>query len=506
VSLSNKFQVIFSVFLFLLYGLLISQKINLVTADLGRHLKNGEIFINELSLPKTNFYSYTYPDYPFINHHWGSGVVFYLIQKAFGFTGLSILFVAISLATFWLFFDIARKSSRFSIAVLVSVVAMPILATRTEIRPEIFSYFFCGLFVWLLWHVKHKLISQNYLYLIPLFLLTWINLHIYFFLGFFILGIFLLGSFIDKTNKGLPLLLIKVGLVSAVLVLLNPAGIKGIIYPLQIFNNFGYMLFENQGVLFLDKLVKYSPSQYFKISFVFLAVSWVLVLVKKQKFLFENLVFTIFFSYLGWSAVRNFTVFGLFAVPIISANLSGFIKRKEDELEHFTTASLAVVVLLLLFLINIPYWSGRLKVGWGLKENNLKAADFFLKEGIKDPVFNNYDSGGYLIYSLYPQKVFVDNRPEAYPASFFKEIYIPSQENETKWGELDKKHNFNSVFFYRLDLTPWGQTFLVNRVKDPSWAPVYVDDLAIIFVKRNEENKDIIQKHELPKEMFSISR
>lgn len=337
-------------------------------------------------------------------------------------------------------------------------------------------------------------------------MLIWINLHIYFFLGFFILGVFVLGGFIDKTNRRLTVLLIKVGVLSALSVLLNPAGVRGVIYPLRIFNNFGYPLFENQGVLLLDKLVNYPPSQYFKITFIFLVISWVTVLVKKQKVVFENLIFTLFFSYLGWTAVRNFTIFGLFAIPIFSANFSCLIKRKEDEAEHFIAGWLAVVALFVLFLINIPYWSGRLKTGWGLRENNLKAAEFLVKEGIKGPIFNNYDSGSYLIYSLYPQKVFVDNRPEAYPASFFKEVYIPVQEEEEKWQALDKQYNFNSIFFYRLDLTPWSQTFLINRVNDPVWVPVYVDDLTIIFVKRNEENKEIIKKHELPKEIFSVAR
>lgn len=504
----KRFQFFLMIFILFVYGLLISQKINLVTADLGRHLKNGEIFFKTFSIPQTNFYSYTYPDFPFINHHWGSGAIFYLIHKAFGFVGLSVFFVLISLFTFWLFFDIARKSSRYSIAIVVSAIALPVLVSRTEIRPEAFSYLFCGVFCWLLWHIKNKLIANKWLYLIPIIEFLWINLHIYFFLGFFLLGVFFLDSFIDKTDKKLAVSLIKVGILSAILVLLNPAGIKGAIYPLQIFGNFGYTLFENQGVLFLSKIVKYVPSQYFIILFIILVASWLAPFIKKQNISFENLIFTLFFSYFGWSAVRNFTLFGLFSIPIISANLSSLLKREEDEMECFTGSSLVVVILFILFVLNPPYWSGSLSsTGFGLQNNNTKAAEFFLKEEIKGPVFNNYDSGGYLIYFLYPaQKVFVDNRPEAYPAKFFQEVYIPVQENDIKWQELEGKEKFNSIFFYRHDLTPWGQNFLINRIKDSSWVPIYVDDWSIIFVKRKEENKEIIKRYELPKDMFLTSR
>ena len=54
--------------------------INLTTADIGRHIKNGELVLsgNSAVLHK-NFYSFSYPDYPFINHHWFFGVISYVI-------------------------------------------------------------------------------------------------------------------------------------------------------------------------------------------------------------------------------------------------------------------------------------------------------------------------------------------------------------------------------------------------------------------------------------------
>ena len=78
------------------------EKINLVTADIGRHVKNGGVFIHsaEFGISKyellhTNLFSYTYPDYPFINHHWGSGVLSYLIYSISGFKGLSLVYVSL---------------------------------------------------------------------------------------------------------------------------------------------------------------------------------------------------------------------------------------------------------------------------------------------------------------------------------------------------------------------------------------------------------------------------
>lgn len=38
--------------------------------DLGRHLKLGEIITQTWNIPKINLFSYTNPDFPFINTHW----------------------------------------------------------------------------------------------------------------------------------------------------------------------------------------------------------------------------------------------------------------------------------------------------------------------------------------------------------------------------------------------------------------------------------------------------
>ena len=111
--------------------------------------------------------------------------------------------------------------------------------------------------------------------------------------------------------------------------------------------------------------------------------------------------------------------------------------------------------------------------------------EFFKSQNLKGPIFNNYDIGGYLIFHLFPQeKVFVDNRPEAYSVDFFKKIYIPAQESDEKWRELDTKYKFNSIIFSHRDITPWGQKFLASRLADKSWENVFTDERVIIFKKK----------------------
>ena len=132
-------------------------------------------------------------------------------------------------------------------------------------------------------------------------------------------------------------------------------------------------------------------------------------------------------------------------------------------------------------------------------------AVFFKSHKLKGPVFNNYDIGGYLIYHLYPETPpFVDNRPEAYPPGFFQDVYVPMQEVEARWKQEQDHYQFNSIFFYWHDMTPAAQTFLLARVHDPEWVPVYVDAAAIIFLRNTALNQNFISHFAVPRERFSV--
>src|SRR5262250_2121111 len=72
------FPIIVTSVLLAVYGYFLAHSINLTDSDLGRHLKNGELVIQSRLVARTNLFSYTFPDQPFVNHHWGSGVIFYL--------------------------------------------------------------------------------------------------------------------------------------------------------------------------------------------------------------------------------------------------------------------------------------------------------------------------------------------------------------------------------------------------------------------------------------------
>lgn len=515
-------KLILFVFLVSLLSLCMASKIKFVDADLGRHIKNGEWTVNsgfnlyEKKSPVfENFYSYTNPDYPVANHHWGSGVIFYFIHKFAGFQGLSAFYVISSAIVFSVFFVVAYRESDFATAFLFSGLLIPLMAERREIRPEIWSYLLAGVFFLILWLWTRKKISHRSIWVLPLIVILWVNLHIYFFLGFFLIGFFLASElagivflrlsdeeFGEKTRK--IKILFAVLALSGLASLANPFGLKGLTYPFSIFRNYGYTIVENKSVSFVENYGVANPNfALVKAVLILMVFSFVLLFaVDRKKISACYLFIAVFFGVMGWVSIRNLSLLGFFALPVMSHNFHSIFRQNKNETNLAKENGIAVlyIVLIILSLYSSTRFilAHKKNIGIGLAPQANDAAEFMKKNSISGPFYNNYDIGGYLIYHFGgSEKVFVDNRPEAYPDLFFSEVYKPMGERDDVWNEQDKKWNFNAIIFCYHDITPWGQGFLKNIESDKNWAEVYKDDYAIIFLKRNEANDELIRKYEI---------
>lgn len=493
------------------YALFLGHKIDLSISDLGRHLQNGRIMLAERTVLATNFYSYTEPDFPAPNHHWGSGALFYLVWQAGGFGALHLFLIALSLATFLIFFLIAARSVGFAPASVLALITLPLLAERTEIRPEVFSYLLCGLFFWILlqWH---KTRDWRLLALLPILEVLWVNLHIYFFLGPALIGIFLAENLLRalfKTEK--PSAALAAGFAAAAAAaLLNPFGIHGALAPLTIFENYGYRIAENQPVWFVERILRNPNYIMIKIvSGILATVLFARLFWRRNGLSLAYILIAAAMSAMAWLAVRNFALFGFFFIPLAAHAISPFKTHSLKYAKRYAIGTAIAIIFLMTPALfgqwqkHFPYWREQ---GIGLEAGNRNAADFFREQKLTGPIFNNYDIGGYLIFHLFPdERVFTDNRPEAYSRSFFTETYIPMQEDDAVWQKELARWNFSALFFSWRDATPWAQKFLVARIQDPLWAPVFADRYALILLKRTEKNKAVIERFELPPETFRIT-
>ncbi len=494
------------VFLLVVFPLFFIKDIHLINTDLGRHLKNGEYLIEKGVIVTDNFYSFSHPEYKTINHHWLAGGIFYLIYKYLSFNGLTIIYAllaSMSLLPLILYFYKKEAANFFLLAVLLTT---PLLATRAEIRPEIFSYVFATT-LWFLCQTIYDGRSKTLWVLPAIFLLQaiWVNVHIFFVFGLVVSGCFAASALATKNKNSKKLA--AVFLLSIAATFINPYGISGALYPLNILKEYGYMIAENQPIFFMQK--RFPSFVYLHAEIYLLAMLLSLICIKRQMIrqILPTAAIIFIAGILAFRYIRAIPMYGYFFIayasllfenPTTGAGLKNYNK-------YITAASSFVLLLSLLPSIYFSPFDGRFGVGYNTKEQ--ASSEFIVKNNIQGPIFNNYDIGGYLIFNLFPRhRVFVDNRPEAYPVDFFTRTYIPMQEDENIWKEADNRYKFNAIYFYRHDITPWAQPFLIRRLNGPGWTPVFVDDFTIVLLKNNAQNAEVISKYRLPPKLFKITR
>ncbi|OGN13105.1 MAG: hypothetical protein A3J47_01285 [Candidatus Yanofskybacteria bacterium RIFCSPHIGHO2_02_FULL_43_22] len=506
--------------IFILAGTLFFHNFTSINVDIGRHIKLGEIIWQTKSIPDTNLFSFTAPDYSFVNHHWLSEVIFYKVYSlgsnwVSGLKAIMIFKIIILLATYFLLFLTVRKQNIVVVA-FAFLMSVFVFAARTEPRPEIFSYLIFTAYLLVLYRTRISNFKINLLWILPVMQVFWVNMHIYFIIGPIVFSLFLIEKVVLKKLTRQDLL---IGLLIVLANFANPNFIDGAIYPLKVLNNYGYNVAENSSLFFLAKYFGHWASQdkLFLISFFVLAGSFVVSfwrtklmtsnVVTHNDIRYSNIKTRIFdllliamTAILSFKMQRNIPLFALSVWPIMTGNLTRIMNPKKlKRWLYACTISLLIVSVYLVVSGKFYNWLDSPKL-FSLSISNAAqdGTNFVKANSIQGPMFNNFDIGNYLVWQLYPeQKVFVDGRPEAYPVEFFEKIYKPMQRDERVWKEMSQKYGINYIFFSHTDMTEWSQEFLIRMTKDSEWSMVFLNDAIVIFVKNNTTNQAIIGKYKI---------
>jgi len=457
--------------------------------DLGRHLALGKIMVETHSVPSVNAFSYTNGTYPFLNHHWLAEVFFFLLFRAGGIGALQVLKVFLLFACVGIAYMTAVRFARPILTVGIGLVLLPFLVERSDIRPELIGYV---LFSLLLWYVCNPDIQKKFSWLPVPVMAVWINVHISFVFGFVLLGVHAISGLVrwhENSKRYKPVLKILLICAASVAVLfVNPQGLDGIAYPFRIFANYGYSIVENQTMFFLRGMV-FNPLITYYFLFSVPVAFGMFLLVRKRKI--DHAALFLIFSLLPLWQIRHLPFFVLVALPFLSEAYEGTIEIPARRMLKSYAVPTGIGLLGVVFGILIWFFGANTyyqafdmskKFGWGAVEDGKAALNYVNAHPLKGNIFNNFDNGGYLIYRLYPRyRVFVDNRPEAYPKEFFQNTYIPLQEKDEVQQDVFRKYSIHTIIMAHTDQTPWARTFLARTIGDKRWRMVYLDSAYVIF-------------------------
>jgi hypothetical protein len=198
-------------------------------------------------------------------------------------------------------------------------------------------------------------------------------------------------------------------------------------------------------------------------------------------------------------AGRNIAIFAIVAVPILVRQGTIALARQLEDWEKADWARplleatrrpssggrmlkvlnwvlLALVVLAALVKIYLPLAPGAMDKATRASLP-VDAVASIQAQRPPGPMFNSYNWGGYLLFTLWPDyPVFVDGRTDLYDDAFLRQYLTIYVADEGWQGLLDQ-------YRIRLVIVETGSTLAKFLRIDPMWREAYRDQMAVIFVR-----------------------
>lgn len=471
--------------------------------DIWWHLKYGEHFVNNVTWNIDHtVYSWTPTDGEWKYVTWLGSSFLYLIYSVAAYPGLHILQMMILIFTAIFFLCYLRCSKdTFSVthAACLLLVYVAINPTAIFIKPELFTVFFFSLIV-LIYFIS-KLHSKNLFFLYPVIFLFWVNTHGGFVIGLFFISLILFfeaGNYLFiRKNDFDKRLLLKFAVFTAlsyVVLIVNPHGVS---YPFETVTRMlvGGKIHQNIITAYINRWQYLFPDVYvfrrtntaWALVFMQAAVLMAFVYGYAKKRFFDvtlivvNIVFFLFSMQMA-RATLYFPLIWLFSMQYIlrKSGVSSFNYRAAP-------AALAVMFIVSGVCFHNTLTTNTFNSWFGSKLDEsvpLKEVEFIRDNNLPGPLFNDYLTGGYMIWSMYPEyKVFIDPRHRPYEKSGVWENYVDfrMKPDQTGLERFTDKYPFKTALIHHIKYGELVSTFL----ESPEWGLLYFDKIAAVFVHRS---------------------
>ena len=507
-------------------------------ADLGWQLAMGRYLVQRHAIPWHDVFSHTAAGREFIYPPF-SGALLYLIYELGGYPALSWLGCLACVAATALL--LAGGSAT---GAALAILAVPLIAERTKPRADLFSTLLFAAVLVILW--RHFQRRRSPLWLLPVIMCAWANLH----LGF-IAGLLLIGSYVVMEAAELP----WPGRRGAALAGLRAAApwlAAAILATLA--NRWGPWLY---GALFrqsrlLEGLGSF-VGEWFPLrlsaataravldwrnpdsAYLWLALAGLLAAIAAllQKRLGPALlILGSLFGSLYW--VRFQALSAMVTVVTAGDLLTGcrlqLAEGRRQKAEGSPTRSFCFLLSAFRLLSCKPAFNicavtaalvlagafvgvrvadavsnraylrapGNVIFGPGVSHwYPERAARFIRREHLPPNLFNDYNIGGYLTWALWPEyRTSIDNRAVPFGSELFHlhRRLLSEPPGSPLWREQSERLGLNTLVV-GISRYEGSAGFPLRRFcASAEWRPVYLDETAAVFVRDRPENAACIQR------------
>ncbi len=499
--------------------------------DIWWQIATGEWIIENGTVPKTDIFSYTYAGEPWINVKWGAEVLMALVDRYLGVELLPLL--QIGCLVLILFFikkmyfqfvetNMGDTSKKKIIGIVIaSLLALFIVNFRLNSRPEMFSHLFSILTIFII--VNHKKTNSNLVFLLIPLQIIWTNMHEAYGVGMIVMVIFLISFWVEylffypKHKVGIYFKPIKYSIASILAILamaVNPQGFKMIAHPFNILQQ----LSDNK---FTEELISIGTEGYWQ----FQSVLTVIIVIILVLFLFKKTNLSLIlrpikkiglgysitlaaFLYLSFSSFRNIPFFIFIATPVLGYYFLTHLEKYKNQQKLYIGSCILSIVFYFAITTNFYYekllpkqLTEKYGLGIDVTQNPIGAANFVKENNILGKSFVDYLSSSYFIYDVPNFKSYIDLRDlDVFPTNFFNNVFFIYQaptvvqaNGKTPWQFADGVDTFNYVVLLNNPSFMNLNLHLLHQNND--FELVYGDMLNSVFIRKTEQNKEIIEKY-----------
>ncbi len=506
----------------LIFALLASLR-TLMEYDLGWQMATGRWIAQHHQIPSTDVLSYTAQGHPWI-YPIGSGLLFYAIYLLGGYALLSWLGAGVCAASVAL---VLRRGSLFTVA--LAILAVPLIAARTGPRADMFTVLLFAAFLSLIWQYHET--GRARLWLLPVLMIAWVNLHLGLAAGLALLGGYVLVECLEmlhpaqrkaalqRLRRAWPWLA-----ATAAATVVNPWGFR--VYQ-TMFGFMAPMATPGQAISSIS-IAEWAPVKlswtgaiaglslrgpdFFLLLLIAAALAVPVALWRRQ---FGEAVFLIGAAYLGTRHVRLEGLFAVVVVVIAGAVFTSAWQAWGQRIGDGRSRLILATGLCCLLLLLTGIWSADLitdrthlmatdtatfgtGLSWWFPEG---AAAFIERENIPGRVFNNYNEGGYVAWRLGPERLnFVDGRGGPFGPELLERSVslMGSLPDSSEWQSEADRYGINAIIvplgrYDALQFFPFLRQFCSNEM----WSPVYLDEVSAVFVRRTPQTEALIQRSQI---------
>lgn len=417
-----------------------------IDPDLWWHLANGRLMVASRSIPHTDVYSFSAAGQPWVMHEWLADLGMYGLYRLGGLpllvAGFALLTTAAAGCLYWL---LRRAGLHPTATVVVTVIGTLAGSTAWGARPQAVNPLFAGLL--LVGLVRYRQ-GQLRAWMLPPFIWLWANLHSGFMVGPIIVAIFLAGEAFDAwRGAGTPMprarlrsLAIALG-ISLALAAVNPFGIQALLFAVGTLTS----------PLIQNNIQEWASPDFHSIAGLMLeAVVFLLIaglLTRNVRARSSEWLLALALLYLALSSQRHVELFVLGAAALYGRSAQALLEAvptalpnpaaprrltvvRPEKRSHrslvWGSANLALLALGAAAMIGyraLPNLQPSGEAGAIQRTFPLAATAALERLGRPVRIFNDYQYGGYLVWTLYPSgsRVFIDGRVEVYGPAIFSD-------------------------------------------------------------------------------------